>query len=67
LLDRLKDIGLLVVPVGELERFAPEVSGHGPPWVVEVLERGLHKSPSDKAKSFVEMIRDAANAAASST
>jgi hypothetical protein len=67
LLAELKSMGLLVVPVGEPERFVPEVPGHGPGWVVQVLERGLHKNPRPDAKSFVESIRDAAAAATSAT
>lgn len=34
----LKSKGLYIVPVGELEGFIKEVSGHGPEWVNSVLE-----------------------------
>jgi hypothetical protein len=64
LLADLKEMGLLVVPVGELERFVREVPGHGPGWVVEVLERELHRNPGPHARSFVESIRAAAIATA---
>lgn len=61
LLAALKEIGLLVVPVGELERFAPGVAGHGPAWVTEVLDQGLHVTPGHDALEFVESIRAAAS------
>jgi energy-coupling factor transporter ATP-binding protein EcfA2 len=61
LLLALTDIGMLVVPVGELERFAPGVAGHGPSWVTEVLEQGLHKAPGRDAVDFVEGLRAAAS------
>ena len=61
LLNQLSVIGLLVVPVGELERFAPGVSGHGPSWVTEVLEQQLHLSPSKDAADFIQLLRSTAN------
>ena len=60
LLRQLAAVGLLVVPVGELERFVPEVGGHGPPWVGEVLTQKLHLQPSAAAESFARSIRDTA-------
>ncbi|MFJ4228404.1 ATP-dependent nuclease [Paenarthrobacter nicotinovorans] len=56
LLKALESFGLLVVPVGELERFVPSVAGHGPAWVTEVLNQGLHKSPGVTAREFVQTI-----------
>lgn len=54
LLAQLKAVGLVVVPVGELERFVPSVGGHGPKWVTEVHRRGLHDDPANVApRSFV--------------
>jgi len=35
----LKDNGVFIVPVGELECFIKEVGGHGPDWVNNVLEK----------------------------
>ena len=64
LLDGLESLGLLVVPVGELERFATTVGGHGPAWVTEVLEKKLHTTPSSDAESFVGKLRAAAYNAA---
>lgn len=60
LLHTLRGLGLMVVPVGELERFAPGVSGHGPGWVTAVLEQQLHEAPGTDAKLFVSGIRTAA-------
>lgn len=55
LLEALRAIGLFVVEVGELEGFVPEVGGHGPAWVNEVHERGLHtdESATKAARAFV--------------
>lgn len=47
LLEQLRAIGLMVVPVGELERFVPTIGGHGPKWVTEVHRQGLHDDPSN--------------------
>lgn len=57
LLERLQSIGLLVVPVGEVERFAPGVAGHGPAWVTEALRQRLHEAPGADAVDFVKAIR----------
>jgi hypothetical protein len=46
LLAYLREVGLFVVPEGELEGFARGVPGHGPRWVNGVLERGLHADGS---------------------
>lgn len=60
LLDSLRDMGVLVVPVGELERFDPEVGGHGPTWANEVLAQSRHLMPTVEARAFVEKIDIAA-------
>jgi energy-coupling factor transporter ATP-binding protein EcfA2 len=60
-LKALEDGGLLVVPIGELERFVPEVGGHGPAWVAEVHRQGLHSNLDNAAAvGFVKAIRTAA-------
>jgi hypothetical protein len=53
LLARLSAQGLFVVEVGELERWAPGVGGHGPTWVVEVLNQDLHTDVTFPARAFV--------------
>jgi hypothetical protein len=42
LLRGLGDLGLFLVPVGELERWMPEVGGRGSEWVSRVLEDKKH-------------------------
>lgn len=64
LVEQLKQMGLLVVPVGELERFVPSISGHGPKWVTSVHEDGHHADPSNTtAREFVRDIVEASGAA----
>lgn len=57
LLSALSDLGILVVPVGELEGFERTIAGHGRVWVAEVLAQGRHKSPGAEASEFVRSIR----------
>jgi len=56
LLTTLAGRGFFLVPVGELERWEPAVSGHGPSWVVEVLTRALHARPDAPARPFIERV-----------
>lgn len=57
LLDTLRNLGLFVVEVGELERFAPTVPRHGPAWVSAVHEQGLHANGSlPEARTFVNAV-----------
>ena len=53
--NRLKSAHIYLVYVGELERFIPEVGGHGPGWVNSVLEQypDLDNGVYNKAKGFV--------------
>ena len=48
---KLKQKGIYIVPVGELECFIKEVSGHGPNWVNKVLE--THPDLEDPAYSTI--------------
>lgn len=43
LLGGLANLGLWVVPVGELESWAKDLGGHGPSWVTKALEEGVHE------------------------
>lgn len=53
--DRLKLVHIHLVYVGELERFIPEVGGHGPSWVNSVLElyNNLDDAVYTRVKEFV--------------
>lgn len=54
LLSSLKAIGILVVPVGELEGFSKTSGGHGPSWVNDVLQKNLIADAElDAARIFV--------------
>jgi len=54
LIAGLRSLGLFIVPVGELERFAPQIGEHGPKWLSGVLEQGLHRGePARAARLFV--------------
>jgi hypothetical protein len=56
LLATLAKRGLFVVEVGELERWAPKVGGHGPQWVVEVLSRAFHAQPEFPAGEWIRRV-----------
>ena len=58
LLDLCKEMGLWIVPVGELEGFCKSVGGHGPRWVQQVIEeRNLANDPElERARAFVSEI-----------
>ncbi len=58
LLAALREIGLFVVPVGELERWVPDVPGHGPRWVSDVLEADRHREDAHQPREFVSAIVD---------
>lgn len=61
LIDSLRQLGLFVVEVGELEGFVPSVGQHGTAWVAEVHERDLHKSDEIvRARHFVKDVVTAA-------
>ena len=53
-----KQIGLWIVPVGELEGFCKSVGNHGPRWVQEVIEeRDLETDPGlEQARDFMREI-----------
>ena len=54
LLNILKDIGIFVVPSGELESFAKTIPGHGPRWLNGVLEKNLLEDEDlREAREFV--------------
>ena len=53
-----KQIGLWIVPVGELEGFCKSVGNHGPRWVQQVIEeRDLETDPAlEQARDFMREI-----------
>ena len=61
-----KQMGLWIVPVGELEGFCKSVGGHGPRWVQQVIEeRKLAEDPElERARTFVREIWESKNASA---
>ncbi len=57
LLDGLKSLQIHLIPVGEMEDFVPEIGGHGPSWVADVLESRLHEgSDADGARDFFSSV-----------
>lgn len=57
LADQLREIGLYIVEVGELEQFCKLVPDHGPSWVVNVLKRDLTNDPElEAARQFAKLL-----------
>ena len=52
LVNRLRQIGLFLVPVGELEGWAPAVGAHGSEFVDKALTAEIHRTNAD-LRSFV--------------
>ena len=51
------EIGLWIVPVGELEGFCKTIDGHGPTWVQSVIEKRMLNQPKlTSAREFVRAI-----------
>jgi hypothetical protein len=55
LLDKLRSVGLFVVPCGEVESFVKAVGHHGPRWVTQVVE-DRHIEKAIEAQDFVQSI-----------
>ena len=55
IVDHLKEIGIFLVPVGELECFVKDAGDHGPKWLNNVLEQhpDLNDEVYNEAKRFV--------------
>ena len=54
-MQKLKEAGLLVVEVGEVEGFVPSVGNHGPKWVYEVMSKDLKNDPElEAARQFTK-------------
>lgn len=54
---KLKEKGLFVLEVGELEGFCKSAIGHGPKWVSDVLTKDLKNDPElEEARQFVKLL-----------
>ena len=51
--------GTILVPVGQLEQWFPEVGGHGTKWVTDALAGGLHTRPETPVWEFVASLAGA--------
>ena len=56
--EEFRNHHIYIVPVGELERFVKEVSGHGPEWVNDVLEKypDIGNDVYKSVREFIESI-----------
>ncbi|MFF2123431.1 ATP-dependent endonuclease [Kitasatospora sp. NPDC058184] len=54
--EALADRGIFAVPVGELEKWVPEVAVRKNRWLTYVFENGHHLRPSDDLRRFCERI-----------
>ena len=56
----LKQAGIFIVPVGELECFVKQIGGHGPGWTNKVLEDypDLSDKVYDEIKNFIKIVCD---------
>ncbi|MDQ4033880.1 MAG: AAA family ATPase [Actinomycetota bacterium] len=58
LLATLRQIGVFVVPVGELERWHPSVEGKSNEWLAAVLDGGCHVTTDQHRTEFVTGLVD---------
>jgi hypothetical protein len=56
LLSSLREMGLHIVPSGELESFVRSIGGKGPRWVNDALQSDLSSSTFDDARTFVKRV-----------
>jgi hypothetical protein len=55
--DKLEEIGVFLVPVGEIENFCPEIGAHGPRFVTKLLSGvPLNDSRLNELRVFVERV-----------
>ncbi len=54
ILSASSDVGLFIVPVGELERFHPEVGGNKQAWLRQVFEHELFAAAPLEAKELLQ-------------
>lgn len=54
---KLREIGIFLVEVGELEGFCKTIGAHGPSWAVEALQREIASDPElEPARQFVRSL-----------
>ncbi|MGC0809264.1 ATP-dependent nuclease [Pantoea agglomerans] len=57
LIEKLEDVGIYIVPVGEVEMFNKKITGHGPKFVSSVLtDHSLESEDFDELRKFVERV-----------
>lgn len=57
LIEKLEEIGIYIVPVGEIEMFNKKIPGHGPKFVSSVLtDHSLASEDFDELRKFVERV-----------
>ena len=55
--DKLEEIGIFLVPVGEIENFCPEIGSHGPKYVTKLLSSiALGDQRLGELRAFVEKV-----------
>ncbi len=55
--EKLEDIGIYLVPVGEIENFCPDVGSHGPKFVTKVLSSiPMDDDRLDDLREFVDKV-----------
>jgi len=61
--NMLEDIGIFVVPVGEIENFCPSVGSHGPKFVTKLLSTiSLGDSSLEELRLFVTRVHQGCHA-----
>lgn len=58
LLEGLRNLGLYVVPVGQLEDWAKDIAGHGRVWVTKALEEGVHEREGGHVDFVLSLAQD---------
>jgi predicted ATP-dependent endonuclease of OLD family len=51
--QKFREKGLHIVPVGELEGFDTEISGHGPKWAIKAIDKFSNGENYQEAKNFI--------------
>lgn len=57
-MEGLRNLGLYVVPVGQLEDWAKDIAGHGRVWVTKALEEGVHEREGGHVDFVLSLAQD---------